>query len=241
MRNSTILCLLLFPVISFSQGLSSQNFRNEIKNNIGHRLNEQKPPTINKATGMEEAKTFAQDLSFVKFSLSLNSDPMSVGDIISGLFEYNAHWYDNKFISYSAYTGQHRFDAISSLNADLSSNAANVNSQTTNFSYLGLGVTMTSHFFKNVLNIKELEESLNSSFAYGFMNESTQNEVYSGPGIKAELSLNYRPKENYHFGIAFGWSHFAVTRDMRFDGENISGRHLSATWATLGLNWAVYF
>ena len=100
---------------------------------------------------------------------------------------------------------------------------------------------MTSHFFKNVLNIMQIEESISSSFAYGFMNESTRNEVYSGPGVKAEVSLNYRPEENYHFGLAFGWNHFGISRDMRFDGEDISGRHLSATWATLGLNWAVYF
>ena len=71
-------------------------------------------------------------LSFIKFNFALNSDPMSIGDVISGTFEYNAHWYENKFISYSAYTGQHRFDAISSVNTDLAGDASNVNSQTNN-------------------------------------------------------------------------------------------------------------
>tara|TARA_B100000925_G_scaffold142604_2_gene106808 strand:- start:4857 stop:5582 length:726 start_codon:yes stop_codon:yes gene_type:complete len=241
MKNITIITILMLPLSCFSQALSSQDFLNEVKKEIGHRLNAQKPTTINESTGMEESKTFKQDLSFVKFNFSLNSDPMSIGDVISASFEYNSHWYENKFINYSAYTGQHRFDAISSVNADLSANANNVNSQTNNLSALGVGITMTSHFFKNVLNINAIEESISSSFAYGFMNESTQNEIYSGPGVRAEVSINYRPKENYHFGAAFGWNHFGLSRDMRFEGEDISGRHLSATWATLGLNWAVYF
>lgn len=233
--------MFLLPINLFPQSLSSQNFLLDVKKDVGHRLNQLKSPTINQDTGMEESTQFQQSLSFVKFGFSLYSDPMSIGDVLAGSFEYNAHWYDNKFINYSAYTGQHLFESISSVNADLSSDAVNVNSQTNNFSYLGIGITMTSHFFKNVLNIMELEESLSSSLAYGFMNESTRNEVYSGPGVKAELSLNYRPKETYHIGLAFGWNHFGISRDMRFDGEDISGRHLSATWSTLGLNWAIYF
>jgi len=241
MKKNLLLLLSYIPLNVFSQGLFSQNFINEIKQDVGHRLNEQKQPTINETTGMEEYTKFSQSLNFIKFSFALNSDPMSIGDIIAESFDYSAHWFDNKFITYSAYTGQHRFDAISSVNADLSATADEVNSQTNNLSSLGLGITMTSHFFKNVLNIQEIEESISSSFTYGFFNESTKNEVYSGPGIKAELCINYRPKEKYHFGVSFGWQHYALSRDMRFDGEDISARHLSATWATLGINWGVYF
>ena len=81
---------------------------------------------------------------------------------------------------------------------------------------------MTSHFFKNVLNINEIEESISSSFAYGFMNESTRNEVYSRPGVKAEVSLNYRPKEKLPLWPCFWVEPFGLSRDMRFDGEDIS-------------------
>ena len=100
---------------------------------------------------MEESSIFDQNLSFIKFSAAINSDPMSIGDVISASFEYNSHWYDNKFIQYIAYTGQHRFDAISSVNADLASDAVNVNSQTNNFSYLGLRHHDDFTFFQKCL------------------------------------------------------------------------------------------
>ena len=151
MKILTLITLLL-SIKAFSQPLSSQNFLLEVKKDVGHRLNELKPTSVNQETGMEESSTFQQNLSFVEFGFSLFSDPMSVGDVLAGSFQYNAHWYENKFINYSVYTGQHRFESISSVNADLSGDAINVNSQSNNFSYLGIGLTMTSHFFKNVLS-----------------------------------------------------------------------------------------
>ena len=108
----------------------------------------------------------------VTISVHLNSDPMSVGDVLAAQFQYSSHLFDNKFINYFAYTGQHRFDAISSVNTDLSADAGEVNAQTNNLSALGIGVGFTTHFFKNVLGIRTIEEKISSNFGYGFMTES---------------------------------------------------------------------
>ncbi len=213
----------------------------DLNKDIGHRLNEAKEPTREDETGLEVSEVFKQDLSMVMISIHFNSDPMSIGDILAAKFQYSAHLFDNKFINYFAYTGQHRFDAVSSVNTDLLADADEVNGQTNNLSAIGFGASFTTHFFKNVLGIKTIEEKISSNFGYGFMNESIRNETYSGPGIMAEIGINYRPTQNYHYGISFQWNHYGLSRDVRFDGEDISGRHLSATWAAMGFNWSVYF
>ena len=239
-----LLNLLLFTFIAIKTNASeitNQNFLNELNSNIGHRLNQAKAPTREAETGLEISEVFKQELSMVSISVHLNSDPMSVGDVLAAQFQYSSHLFDNKFINYFAYTGQHRFDAISSVNTDLSVDADEVNAQTTNLSALGIGVGFTTHFFKNVLGISSIEEKISSNFGYGFMNESVRNETYSGPGVVAELGINYRLTQNYHYGISFQWNHYGLSRDVRFDGEDISNRHLSATWAAIGLNWSVYF
>ena len=104
-----------------------------------------------------------------------------------------------------------------------------------------MGISFTSHFLAPLFNIENLEEKISSNFGYAFMTESVRDDTYSGPGIKCDFGLLIRTSENYHYGLELSWHHYGVSRDINFDGENISNRHLSLTWASIGLNLGINF
>ena len=66
---------------------------------MGFRLNQPSLESRSNNTGLIENTFYPQDLSMLSLALLLNSDPMTVGDVFAIDVEYNAHWFDNKFIN----------------------------------------------------------------------------------------------------------------------------------------------
>ena len=241
MKKLMTLIFFLGLTPAYSTLYTSQDFKDELVDGFGSRLNEEIEVTQSSETGLAEKTLYQQDLDSFKIGLHVNSDPMTVGHIISLDLEYNAHWYENKFVNYFFYSGLHRFDAVSSPNADLAGNGQLVTTEANNLTSVGMGISLVTHYLGPLLGINNLEESVSSNFGFAFMGESFRNETYSGPGVKADFGLNIRPAEDYYYGLEFSWNHYAVTRDVRFDGEDVANRHLSLTWASIGVNWGFYF
>ena len=192
-------------------------------------------------TGLKNKYDISKDKGRVAFSFHLNTNPYKFSHIISFDLNYSRLIAENFSMEGFFAISKNRFESISEKNATRSVNLDQMDETIETILTAGFGFSYKSSFIRDILKYDKFYETITGSVAVARMNENFLSENFWGPGIRADWGIHYRFSKYFHWGLKFSWNHYTVRRSEAFLDEPQDPRHLSLTWLSLGIEWALYF
>lgn len=84
-------------------------------------------------------------------------------------------------------------------------------------------------------------EFMGAGIAYTILNDSVRSKTFHGPGLRADLGLQYRLSQTYFWGFTASYQISSVADSENPDDVSYGKRNLVLNWLTFGIELGIVF
>ncbi|HAZ14374.1 MAG: hypothetical protein A2X86_19290 [Bdellovibrionales bacterium GWA2_49_15] len=192
-------------------------------------------------SGLSSSYNLKDDNWKLAFAYHVNSHPLTFSDVAGLDFAIGAKMWPRTWLIGYMETAKIRFKAMSEYNQWRDLNTSELENTYETAVLFGLGLSYETSYIQDFLGYEKMFETITASGSFIRIHESYKNENYTGPGIRADYGVHYRFSKAMHLGLKFSYNLFSTKRPEGFVDEPQSIRHLSISWTSVALDFAIYF
>lgn len=192
-------------------------------------------------TGISSRYDTQTDDAVFNLGYSINPSPLKVADIqtldLTYSFPLRSFWFSFHFAG-----GYYSFRAITQKNDSMSvDDEEELDISKDILVQGGLGLGMRSGFIRKLIPLRNLFTTTYAYVTGNYLNQTYTTKTYLGPGILTQFGLHMRQNPTFHYGLKFTYNLSQVTRSAESEDEKRSARSLVLSWASVGVDLALYF
>lgn len=179
------------------------------------------------------------DQNQLSLGLLANSDPRQVTDILGLEGRYHKRT-SFGWLSFSASYLKAEYQRITHDNPFLPTADSDINTSSPTLFNFSAGLAYRTTYIQNFMSDRWYE-FMGAGIAYTILNDSVRSKTFHGPGLRADLGLQYRLSQTYFWGFTASYQISSVADSENPDDVSYGKRNLVLNWLTFGIELGIVF